>query len=97
MGGCAVQYYGAQCWCSNYYTGYYCQFRMWKYQIKSFFTLKFILGYSGRLLASQACNKTCLNGGQCYIDEKQGGQARCSCSNEYYGSRCEYSKLILFA
>ena len=35
---------------------------------------------------------TCLNGGQCYIDELNGGQARCSCSDEYYGSQCQYGK-----
>lgn len=28
MGGCAIQNNMAQCFCSNYYTGYYCQFRM---------------------------------------------------------------------
>ena len=48
------------------------------------------LGYSGRSLASRACNKTCLNGGKCYIDEQNRGQARCSCPNEYYGSQCEF-------
>ncbi|CAF1550461.1 unnamed protein product [Rotaria sp. Silwood1] len=44
---------------------------------------------SGRSLISKTCNKTCLNGGNCYIDEKS-GQARCSCSNEYYGTKCEF-------
>ncbi|CAF3682265.1 unnamed protein product [Adineta steineri] len=72
MGGCAVQNNAAQCYCSNYYSGYYCQYR-----------------YTGRSLTSNTCNKTCLNGGRCYIDEQRGGVERCSCSNEYYGSRCE--------
>ncbi|CAF1628166.1 unnamed protein product, partial [Adineta ricciae] len=71
MGGCSVQNNAAQCWCSNYYAGYYCQFRR-----------------SARSLISKPCNKTCLNGGRCYIDELN-GQARCSCPNEYYGARCE--------
>ncbi len=56
--------------------------------------MKFILGYTGRSLTSNACNKTCLNGGQCYVDEQRGGQPQCSCPNEYYGPRCEYSKLF---
>jgi hypothetical protein len=55
-----------------------------------------LLDYSGRSLVSRTCNKTCLNGGRCYIDEQNGGQARCSCSNEHYGSQCELSKLFLF-
>ncbi|CAF0902610.1 unnamed protein product [Rotaria sordida] len=42
-----------------------------------------------RSLTSRVCNKTCLNNGKCYIDEKS-GQARCSCSNEHYGSKCEF-------
>lgn len=29
MGGCAVQNNIARCYCSTYYTGYYCQFRMY--------------------------------------------------------------------
>ncbi len=38
MGGCAVQSYGAQCWCSNYYTGYYCQYRMFvNFRLNIFF------------------------------------------------------------
>ncbi|CAF3580624.1 unnamed protein product [Rotaria socialis] len=45
---------------------------------------------SARSLISKTCNKDCLNGGQCYIDEKQAGQAFCSCSNDFYGSRCEF-------
>ncbi|CAF2480711.1 unnamed protein product [Rotaria sp. Silwood2] len=45
---------------------------------------------SARSLMSKKCDKTCLNGGQCYIDEQQGGKAQCSCPNEYYGPRCEY-------
>lgn len=53
------------------------------------YTLEIILEYAGRALSSKACNKTCLNGGQCYIDETRGGRAQCSCPNEYYGSRCE--------
>ncbi|CAF0950672.1 unnamed protein product [Rotaria sordida] len=45
---------------------------------------------SARSLISKTCNKTCLNGGQCYIDEQKGGQPQCSCPNEYYGPTCEY-------
>ncbi|CAF2052537.1 unnamed protein product [Rotaria magnacalcarata] len=45
---------------------------------------------NARSLISKTCNKDCLNGGQCYIDEKQAGQAFCSCSNDFYGSRCEF-------
>ncbi|UJR26457.1 hypothetical protein I4U23_007787 [Adineta vaga] len=45
---------------------------------------------SARSLTSKTCNATCLNGGQCYVDEQRGGQARCSCSNEYYGEKCEF-------
>lgn len=45
---------------------------------------------SGRSLATKACNKTCLNGGQCYLDETNGDQPRCSCPYEFYGSRCEF-------
>lgn len=44
---------------------------------------------NGRSLLQAACNKTCLNGGQCYLDEERDGQAQCSCPNEFYGSRCE--------
>ena len=50
---------------------------------------------TGRSLLQAACNKTCLNGGQCYLDEKRGGQAQCSCPNEFYGSRCERSTSIV--
>ena len=56
--------------------------------------MKLILGRSSRSLTVKSCNKTCENGGQCYIDEQRGSQARCSCPNEYYGSRCEHSMLL---
>jgi len=60
-----------------------------------FFVIWKFLGRNARALTSQKCNRTCLNGGQCYIDELNGGQAKCSCPNEYFGSRCEYSNVIL--
>lgn len=56
--------------------------------------MKAFLGRTARSLSSKACNRTCLNGGQCYFDEQQGGQAKCSCPNEFYGSSCEYSKIF---
>jgi hypothetical protein len=93
MGGCGIQNNIAQCYCPYYYTGYYCQFRMLKSKIWYIFTLKVIVGYNSRTLGSKACNKTCLNGGRCYMD---GEQARCSCPNEYYGSRCEHSQSFFF-
>jgi hypothetical protein len=55
------------------------------------------LDRNGRSLTSRTCNKTCLNGGQCYTDDLHGGQARCSCSNDYYGERCEYGNFVVFA
>ena len=53
---------------------------------------KLVLGRSARSLTSGACNKTCLNGGQCYLDAQHGGEARCSCPNDFYGSQCERGK-----
>ena len=44
---------------------------------------------TARSLSLGQCNRTCLNGGECYIDELQGGQPKCSCPNEYYGANCE--------
>ena len=94
MGGCAVQNNIARCYCSNYYTGYYCQFRMYRHDKTPMIHFPIIPEYTGRSLASKECNKTCLNGGQCYIDEQRGGRAQCSCPNEYYGSRCEHGQFI---
>ncbi|CAF1175475.1 unnamed protein product [Rotaria magnacalcarata] len=45
---------------------------------------------TGRSLISNACNKTCLNGGQCFLDGNSAGEARCSCPSEYYGPTCEF-------
>jgi len=32
-GGCGVVNNAAQCWCSNYYVGYYCQFSMLQFRV----------------------------------------------------------------
>ncbi|CAF4064985.1 unnamed protein product [Adineta steineri] len=45
---------------------------------------------TARSIASKPCNMTCYHGGQCYNDERNGGQARCSCPNEYFGANCEF-------
>jgi len=37
MGGCGVVNNAAQCWCSNYYVGYYCQFSMFKSRVSYFY------------------------------------------------------------
>ncbi len=34
-------------------------------------------------------NVTCLNGGECIVDEKG---PQCTCPKPYYGDRCELSK-----
>lgn len=95
MGGCAVQNQAAFCYCPNAYYGYYCQHRSYFslcYSEKHTFgsmMKTFFAERTARSLAAKACNQTCLNGGQCYVDER--GQQRCSCSNEFYGERCELS------
>jgi hypothetical protein len=89
-GGCAVVYNAARCYCPSSYTGYYCQFGKWKFLHSLFIRLPRSNLARKRVMSNAPCsNVTCLNGGECIVDE-DGPQ--CTCPKPYYGDRCELSK-----